>query len=92
MALGLWVMAGAVIAEDKPETPEQQFKSKDTDKDGKVSLKEFIAGESKAWVANKTAYFKAIDKDGDGYLTPREFKDGIEHPPQLKKEKKKKAK
>ena len=85
---GLMLAAGMAIAADAPETPEQQFKKKDADHDGKVSLKEFLQGESKAWIGKQTEYFKAIDKDQDGMLTLKEFKDGIEHPPQFKKKKK----
>ena len=54
----------------------------DTNVDGKVSLKEnLVAGKIRKEAIGKsfneaaaTKFFKAKDKDGDGFLTPAEFK------------------
>jgi len=82
LSLGL---SNAVIAADppKPEPPkteekkpdyEAQFKKKDANSDGKLTLEEFkgkLEGE-KATMAEKQ--FKRLDKDSDGKLTLEEFK------------------
>ena len=41
--------------------------------DGKLTLKEYVAGKKKTKEAAETA-FKAADKDNKGYLTLDEFK------------------
>jgi Ca2+-binding EF-hand superfamily protein len=50
---------------------EENFKNMDTDKDGKVSLKEFMA--AKHHRGNPEDIFKAKDVDKDGFLTKEEF-------------------
>lgn len=60
---------------DKPKmTPEEFFKKKDANGDGKVSKEEFTKGAKDA--AKAEAAFTAKDKDKDGNLTLEEFKAG----------------
>ncbi|MSU49704.1 MAG: hypothetical protein EXS37_11575 [Opitutus sp.] len=47
------------------------FKAMDTDKDGKVSKKEFVAAQKDA--AKAESRFAQLDKNGDGFLTEEEF-------------------
>ena len=65
------------FAEDKPKPdPEQVFKKKDANGDGKLSMDEFV-GKLEGEKADKAkAAFAKKDKDGDGFLTLEEFKAG----------------
>lgn len=57
---------------DKPKvSPEEAFKRRDADKDGKVSKEEFLKGQKDATKAEAT--FAAKDKDKDGSLSKEEF-------------------
>lgn len=57
---------------DKPKpNPEEMFKKKDGNGDGKVSKEEFTKGTKDA--AKAEAAFTAKDKDKDGSLTKEEF-------------------
>ncbi|MEY4484102.1 MAG: hypothetical protein RL693_1554 [Verrucomicrobiota bacterium] len=57
---------------DKPKpSPEEMFKKKDANGDGKVSKEEFTKGAKDA--AKAEARFTALDKDKDGSLTKEEF-------------------
>lgn len=57
---------------DKPKpSPEEMFKKKDANGDGKVSKEEFLKGAKDA--AKAEAAFTAKDKDKDGFLTKEEF-------------------
>ena len=47
----------------------EMFKEKDLDTDGVMSYEEFIGYDTKMALA-----FKAIDKNGDGYLSKSEFR------------------
>ena len=63
--------------EKKPASAEKQFKQRDKDKDGFLSLEEFksfIRTEDMKEQANK--WFKNRDKDGDGKLSFEEFEAG----------------
>jgi len=63
--------------EKKPVSAEQQFKQRDKDEDGFLSLEEFksaIKKESMKEQADK--WFKNRDKDGDGKLSFEEFEAG----------------
>ena len=63
--------------EKKPASAEKQFKQRDKDKDGFLSLEEFksaIKKESMKEQADK--WFKNRDKDGDGKLSFEEFEAG----------------
>ena len=63
--------------EKKPASAEQQFKQRDKDEDGFLSLEEFksaIKKESMKEQADK--WFKNRDKDGDGKLSFEEFEAG----------------
>lgn len=57
---------------DKPKpNPEEMFKKKDSNGDGKVSKEEFTKGAKDA--AKAEAAFTGKDKDKDGSLTKEEF-------------------
>ena len=63
--------------EKKPASAEQQFKQRDKDEDGFLSLEEFksaIKKESMKEQADK--WFKNRDKDDDGKLSFKEFEAG----------------
>lgn len=49
----------------------QMFKSRDTDKDGKLTMEEFMSKQPDGDAAR--ARFPKFDKDGDGFLSPEEF-------------------
>lgn len=64
-------------SEKKPASAEKQFKQRDKDEDGFLSLEEFksaIKKESMKEQADK--WFKNRDKDGDGKLSFEEFEAG----------------
>jgi Ca2+-binding EF-hand superfamily protein len=96
--IGAVSLPAAIQAADAPKpplTPEAEFKAKDENKDGKLTVAEFTKGESPAWVSQHKQYFAAIDKNKDGVLTMAEFKEGAMNPPDLRKkaqDKKKKKK
>lgn len=58
-------------------TPEEIFKRKDTNGDGKLSESEFV-GKAEGEKAEKAkARFARLDKDSDGFLTLQEFEAGM---------------
>lgn len=57
---------------------EDNFTEMDTDKDGKVSLKEFMAVKHPR--GNPEEIFNSRDADKDGFLTKEEFcREGMKH-------------
>jgi EF-hand domain pair len=64
--------------------PAEIFKMIDTDQDGKLSLDEVKnSPRGKKDPAKAEEMFKKKDKDGDGFLSPKEFMVGM-HPPKHK--------
>lgn len=57
---------------DKPKmSPEEFFKKKDANGDGKISKEEFVKGSKDA--AKSETQFAARDKDKDGFISKEEF-------------------
>ena len=78
--IGMFLISGLIIdvtdlsAQTRPRARmqcEDNFKIVDTDKDGKISVKEFMDFEHKR--ANAEANFKLRDADKDGFLSLEEF-------------------
>ena len=75
LALGTFSVNAQAPKGEKPKmSPEEMFKKKDANGDGKVSKEEFTKGAKDA--AKAEAGFAAKDKDKDGNLTLEEFKAG----------------
>ena len=74
LALGTFVVNAA---DEKPKakmTPEEAFKKKDGNGDGKVSKEEFLASpQAKKDAAKAEERFGKMDKDKDGSLTVEEM-------------------
>ncbi len=87
IAAFLALTAPLSMAKDKEEkkkaTPEEAFKKRDTNGDGKLSVEEFT-GKHDADKA-KTAFGK-LDKDSDGFLTLEESSAKVEGGKKKKKE------
>ena len=71
VGIALMFGAGLAVAADAKKAPADAFTAMDADKDGKVSLKEFVAGTKDAAKAEKE--FKALDKNGDGAISMDEL-------------------
>ena len=74
LALAVIMVGSYVFAQDTPKPKmrcEQRFIELDADKDGKVTLKEFMAINHPGGSAEEV--FKMRDKNGDGALTKEEF-------------------
>lgn len=70
--LRLWgVLAGflIVVPVANAQSVEEKFRSADADRDGRVSLREYLAGGEQ--------YFRNIDKNGDGYIAPQELAESL---------------
>jgi Ca2+-binding EF-hand superfamily protein len=73
---------GTASAQDTPQKPtkkshktvEEIFKAKDTNKDGKLSKEEYLAGVPETKKAKREKAFTAMDSDKDGFVTPEEMK------------------
>jgi Ca2+-binding EF-hand superfamily protein len=63
--------------EKKPASAEKQFKQRDKDEDGFLSLEEFKSAIKKEEMKEQAdKWFKNRDKDGDGKLSFEEFEAG----------------
>ena len=84
------LLTSVASAKDKDKAPKKTFEEVDSDKDGKVSEAEFIAGAKSEEKAKKS--FKKKDKNADGFLNKEEFAKekgkGPKKPKKPKKEKK----
>jgi Ca2+-binding EF-hand superfamily protein len=67
----------------KKLSPEETFKKKDTNNDGKLTHSEFMVGEKD--FAKAKAQFAAKDKNGDGTLSFSEFVGAKTEAPKKKK-------
>ena len=63
---------GKTKAPAKPKTRAEIFIRKDTDKDGKLTLEEYLDRFPDPEEGKRR--FPTFDKDGDGLLTPQEFR------------------
>jgi len=73
--LTLSVTFAHAASPDKPQKdPEQAFKRRDKDGNGKLTLEEFVGKRSGDKAAAAETRFKTKDKDGDGSLTLEEFR------------------
>ena len=61
------------IVPPTPPTPAQRFARQDKDKDGKLSLKEFIGQRPKDKIEAAKKGFARKDKNGDGSLSAKEY-------------------
>ena len=75
-------VAGPALAQGGAMTPEQRearFTAGDTNKDGKLDKKEWVASIPEQMKANATAdqleqmWSSRIDADGDGFITKEQF-------------------
>lgn len=75
-------VAGPALAQGGPMTPEQRearFTAGDTNKDGKLDKKEWLASIPEQMKANATAdqleqmWSTRLDADGDGFVTKEQF-------------------
>lgn len=74
LAIAIIYSVSDVSAQKRPRQGggcEENFAKLDTDKDGKVSLKEFMAVAKDKDKADE--FFKLKDSDKDGFLTKEEF-------------------
>ncbi len=73
--------AGFAADGNKPKhNPEEAFKKHDTDGDGSISLKEFMARPRAQKDPEKAKeHFKKMDKDGNGSLSKAEIADAHQH-------------
>ena len=76
LVLGLAVAPCIYAAPDdgKKPDPEEVFKKRDKDGDGKLSLEEFLGKRKDEDKVKAEKVFKRKDKDSDGFLTLEEFK------------------
>ena len=69
LCAGTALAAGHAAKNPKPTPPVDEFKTLDTNHDGKLSKDEFAAGDK----ANTAEEFDKLDKNHDGYLDHSEF-------------------
>lgn len=68
-AMNLPADAAVSTKEQEVETTRKEMASDDTDKNGKISLTEFLNRNND----QQTQLFKAMDLNSDGEMTPEEF-------------------
>lgn len=74
LALAFALSAGLVSADEKPKrSPEEQFKRRDKDADGKLSLAEFVGKATGEKATKAETQFKKKDKNSDGFVSLEEF-------------------
>jgi Ca2+-binding EF-hand superfamily protein len=79
----LWALFGialvgfsAPVMAAEQKSPEEVFKRKDANGDGKLSVDEFVGKLTGEKADKAKARFAKLDKDGDGSLTLQEFEAG----------------
>lgn len=66
-----------VGAGDKSKSPEERFKGRDKDGNGKLTKEEFLASVAEQKKEKAGERFAAMDKDESGDLSLEEYKDGM---------------
>ncbi|HEX4150541.1 MAG TPA: hypothetical protein VHY20_16200 [Pirellulales bacterium] len=74
--LGLSVIGFSASAFAADQSPEDMFKKKDTNGDGKLSMDEYVGKQSGEKADKAKERFAKLDKDGDGSLSLAEFEAG----------------
>ena len=72
----LFLSAPMSAQEKKGKSPEERFAALDTDKDGKLTEKEFLATVADEKKDKAKTRFATIDKNKDGFLSLEEYKEG----------------
>jgi len=76
IAISLY-MPLVVGAGEKSKSPEDRFKARDKDGNGKLTKEEFLATVAEAKQEKAGARFAAMDKDESGDLSLEEYKEGM---------------